>query len=258
MADAPALTISQRPLWPVLLGAAVTFALLVALGIWQLQRLAWKEAMIAHIESRAHAPAASLPLPAAWPKLSPEDYDYRHVGLVGTFEHDKEALIFRGAPNAKGVEGPGYLVLTPLRLATGGYVIVNRGYVSLDRKDPATRASGQIGGEARLTGLMRPPEPRNPFTPDDNPEKGQYFTRDPALIAAHFGLADAAPFTIDADDRPVPGGWPRGGATVTQIPNNHLSYALTWFALAATLLGFVAVFLWRRFGACPYRSDGII
>jgi surfeit locus 1 family protein len=93
---------------------------------------------------------------------------------------------------------------------------------------------------------MRRPETRNAFTPADEPDKNLWFTRDPAALAAHWSLSDAAPFSIDADAAPNPGGWPKGGATVMTIPNNHLSYALTWFALAATLAAVTAVFVVKR------------
>jgi surfeit locus 1 family protein len=237
----------RRPnlLWPALF-TFVAFVILVALGLWQLQRLGWKEAIIARIEARAKAPPAPLPAVSDWAQLSPDDYDYRHVDLVGTFEHDKEVLVFRGAATGAHVLGPGYHVLTPLKLASGAFVIVNRGFVPLERKDPSQRAAGNIEGEVHVTGLMRSPEPRNMFTPADDPANGLYFTRDPALIAVHFGLTEAAPFSVDADDSQVPGGWPNGGTTELVIPNNHLSYALTWFGLAAGLVGVFVAFALRK------------
>jgi surfeit locus 1 family protein len=93
---------------------------------------------------------------------------------------------------------------------------------------------------------MRPPESRNLFTPPDEPDNNLWFTRDPAALAAHWRLADVAPFSVDADATPNLGGWPKGGATVMNIPNNHLSYALTWFGLAATLAAVAVAFIWRR------------
>lgn len=232
----------ERPVglfWPAV-ATVLGCAFLAALGVWQLQRLAWKEGLIAQIETRAKAPPSALPPESQWAQLRPDDYEYRHVELTGVFDNDKEALIFRPAGGA--ARQPGYLVLTPLRLASGAYVIVNRGFAPLDRKDPGSRPEGQVKGETHITGLMRQPESRNPFTPADHPETGTYFTRDPALIAAHFGLYPAAPFSIDADAAPVPGGWPQGGATELSFPNNHLSYALTWFGLALALLVVFAAF----------------
>ena len=216
-------------------------AFLCGLGLWQLQRLAWKTALLDEIGERINAPPQPLPPPGAWASLKPQNYDYRPVAADGLFDHAKEALVFRST-----AAGPGYFVLTPLQLLSGGTVIVNRGFVPLDHAQPATRAAGQSPGIVHVTGLMRPPEPRNLFTPADNPAKGEYFTRDPALIAAHFGLSQAAPFTIDAAATPVPGGWPLGGTTELAIPNNHLSYALTWFGLALGLVSVFAVFAWRK------------
>jgi surfeit locus 1 family protein len=230
--------------WPAAFTCAAA-AILVSLGVWQLHRLAWKEGLIADIEVRANAAPQPLPPITDWPKLRPEDYEYRHVAVTGTFENSEEALVFRPSGGLASKQ-PGYQVLTPLRLKTGGIVIVNRGFVPLDRKEQSSRLAGLIEGETTVTGLMRQPEARNFFTPADDPAAGLYFSRDPGLIARHFGLANAAPFSIDADATPVPGGWPKGGATERNLSNNHFSYALTWFGLALALIGVFAAFAWQR------------
>lgn len=226
--------------------ALIAFAILIGLGTWQLKRLAWKEDLLARIDARMHAAPVPLPPEAEWPKLDPGQYEFQRVTATGVFEHDKEALIFRASGPNEGLSQPGYVVMTPLRLASGAHVLVARGFVPDELKDPATRQAGQIAGEVTVTGLLRAPESRNPFTPADDPAKGLWFTRDPAAIAAHFGLARPAPFSIDADPVPVPGGWPKAGVTPVNIPNNHLSYALTWYGLAATLALFCLYLLWRR------------
>ncbi len=232
-------------LWPTLatlLGCAV----LVGLGAWQLHRLAWKDALVATIAARTTAPPVPLPPASAWPSLDPADYAYRHVVLTGTFEHDKEARVFRPLADPKGpYSGLGDLILTPFRLTSGGVVIVNRGFVPEDRIDAATRAAGQIGGAVTITGLMREPESRNLFTPADQPADRLWFTRDPASIAAALRVSGVAPFTLDEDASQLPGGLPQGGETVLSVPNNHLSYALTWFGLALGLVGVYAVAVWR-------------
>ena len=135
---------------------------------------------------------------------------------------------------------------TPLRLDEGGVVFVNRGFVPAEKQGPVVAAAGQVAGEVTVTGLMRRPKaaissprPTSPTTISGSPATRR-------LIAAHWGFADAAPFSVDADSTPNPGGWPKGGATVMTIPNNHLSYALTWFALAATLAAVAGAFVWRR------------
>lgn len=215
--------------------ALAAFCVLIGLGLWQLQRLAEKDRLIAAIDARRAAPPMALPAEAEWPTLAPDAYEYRHVRFDGTFDRAAQALVFR--PDGVGAarsQGAGYLVMAPLRLASGAYVLVDRGYVPSDSRD---QVAAPPAGTVTVTGLMRQPEPRNVFTPADDPSRGQWFTRDPAPIARHLGLARVAPFSIDADPTPRAAGWPAGGQTVTAIPNNHLAYAMTWFGLAATLLG---------------------
>ena len=223
-------------IWTILVGA-----LLVALGVWQLERLARKQAILARIDARVKAAPVSVPGPMTWATLDPREYEYRRVTLRGTFDNSKETPVFRSSET-----GPGYLVMTPLHLDGGGTVLVNRGFVPDRLKAPDARLAGQLDGDVGLTGLMRGPESRNAFTPVDDPVKDIFFTRDPVLIAAHDGLRDAAPFTVDADSTANVGGWPRGGATETAIPNNHFSYAMTWFGLALGLFGVFAAYAWKQ------------
>lgn len=239
-----------RPLLVPAIFTLIAGAILVGLGVWQLHRLTWKEAIIARIDARTKAAPQPLPPRATWPQLAPADYEYRRVTLDGTFDNDTETLVFRGAE-----DGPGYLVMTPLALRGGGTVLVNRGFVPVDLKDRGRREVGEPKGEVHITGLMRQPEPRNLFTPTDQPDKAEFFTRDPQLIAAHLGLTDAAPFTVDSDATANPGGWPRGGATELAIPNNHFEYALTWFGLALGLFGVFFSYAWRRLDEGPAAGD---
>lgn len=240
----------ERSPWRRLVGpsimTAIMLAILLSLGFWQVRRLAWKEDLLARIHARIHAPPQSLPPEASWPTLKPDDYEYRHVTASGVFENDKETLVFTSSGGADAGAGPGYFVLTPLRLADGADVIVNRGFVPVANKAPASRAAGEIAGPVTVRGLMRSPQDRNMFTPADDPAKGAWFTRDPAEIANFFHLGRTAPFSIDADaSAPESPGLPAGGATVLNIPNNHFSYAVTWFGLAAGLLVVFGVFAAR-------------
>jgi surfeit locus 1 family protein len=228
-------------IWPALVALA-GIAVLISLGIWQLHRLAWKEALIARIEARTKAPPAPLPPESAWAALKPDDYEYRHVTVRGRFD-SREAVVFRGSGPEAG-KGPGYLLLAPLILPDGSAVIVNRGFVPGSPQDAASHAPP--AGESTVIGLMREPEPRNLFTPADQPDKDRWFTRDPGPIARHFGLSRAAPFSVDADDSGDPKALPRGGTTVIAFPNNHLGYALTWFGLAAALAGVFGAWAWGR------------
>lgn len=233
-------------LWPTL-GCLVAVLILSGLGAWQLRRLAWKTALLETIEQRTTKPPVPLPPPSDWSHLDAADYAYRHVVLTGMFSHDEEARVFRPLAQPRGrYSGLGDLILTPFRLAAGGTVIVNRGFVPDDRLEPATRAAGQVAGEVTITGLMREPESRNAFTPADQPKDRIWFTRDPASIASALGLGAVAPFTIDQDATALPGGLPQGGETVLAIPNDHLSYALTWFGLAVAVVAVYGTALWRR------------
>ena len=234
-------------LWPAFF-SVLGVAILIGLGVWQLHRLAWKEALIAEVSSRVGAPPVALPPELEWPRLAPADYGYRHVRVAGDYDFAHQALIFRALETPRGrYGGPGWLVLTPLRLADGSTVIVNRGFVPDDKK-AAFLAGGPANGPAKaeVTGLMREPESRTWFTPADDPASGQWFTRDPAAIAAAMKLTRVAPFTIDADSGPDPAALPEGGETILSFPNNHLSYACTWFGMAAALIGVFIAFAWRK------------
>ena len=236
-----------RALLAPALGTLIVGAILIGLGLWQLHRLAWKEALLARIEARSKAAPAGLPPMSQWASLKAEDYEYRHVVAAGTFDNSAETLILRASQ-----DGPGYHVMTPLRLDGGGAILVDRGFVPAALKDPKTRTAGAITGKVRVTGLLRAPEPRNFFTPPDDPARNEFFTRDPLKIAARDGLAEAAPFSIDADPTMASPGWPKPTAGELAIPNNHLSYALTWFGLALGLFGVFAFYAWARM-----TSDGI-
>jgi len=227
--------------------AAVGLAVLVGLGFWQLERRVWKEDLIARVEARTKASVVPIPAEADWPNVSASRDEYRRVGASGRFQHAREALVYTVLSEPKGrFSGQGYWVLTPLQLASGAIVIVNRGFVPLERKDPATRREGQVEGPVTVTGLLRLPEVTNWFTPANEPTRGAWYRRDPVEIARHFALVRAAPFMIDADTTPIPGSLPQGGETRLVFSNTHLGYALTWFGLALALLGVFAVFAGQR------------
>ncbi|WP_374115014.1 SURF1 family protein [Ancylobacter mangrovi] len=244
----------MRRLLPAGLTVLVAFALLVGLGVWQLERLAWKEDLIVKVEARIHAPAQPVPDEADWDAVDFEHDEYRHVTAQGRFRHDLEVQVYALVdvePDGSG--GPGYWVVTPLTMADGSTILVNRGFVPMARKDPASRPEGRGDGLVTVTGLMRMPEEGGLFTPGNDPQKDDWFVRDPVAIASAKGLVRVAPFLIDADATPNPGGLPVGGLTRVAFPNRHLEYALTWFGLAATLLGVFAAYAWSRLRQAPAR-----
>ena len=229
------------------LAALVVLAILLALGTWQLRRMAWKEGLIAQIGARAKAEPVPLPPEAAWGTWSPAEGEFRRVRVRGRFHHDLETRVHGLAPGDRpGAPLQGAYVLTPLALDDGATVLVNRGFVPTELMDPARRAAGQVSGEAEVTGLMRASEARGLFVPESDPARGEWFVRDVPAIARARGLARVAPFLVEADATPNPGGWPRGGQLRLDLPNNHLNYAFTWYGIALCLVGVFAVFARRR------------
>jgi surfeit locus 1 family protein len=207
-----------------------------ALGIWQVERLAWKRDLIAQIDRRIHAPPRALPQPSEWR----DDLAYTRVRARGVFVHDREALV-----QAVTELGAGWWVLTPLR-TDAGIVLVNRGFVPPERRDPASRRAGAPTGVVTVTGLMRASEPGGGFLRANDPKADRWYSRDVAAIARARSLSRPLPFFLDADAAPNSGGYPVGGLTVIAFRNSHFVYALTWFALSALSLVGVALLFGAR------------
>ena len=225
------------------LAAILALAVLIALGVWQIARKGEKEALIDRITQRSRAEPA--PPPADW---NPARDEFEHVRVSGRFLNDRETLVHGlAAGETPGRALQGYYVITPFRRDDGGLVLVNRGFVPTELKAQADRRDGLVEGETRVVGLMRGSEPRTLFVPAPDPVRGEWFNRDVPGIAAARGLADAAPYLIEADAAPGKAGpWPRGGQLRVDLPNNHLQYAVTWFGIAACLVGVFSVFAWKR------------
>ncbi|NIJ35087.1 SURF1 family protein [Sphingomonas oligoaromativorans] len=220
--------------------AMLCVALFGALCIWQIERRAWKLALIDAVDKRVHAVATPAPGPADWPGVTAARDQYRHVAIEGRLLNDRETLV-----QALTEQGLGYWVLTPLQTPAGYTVLINRGYVPEKLADPRSRASGEPAGPVRITGLLRITEPKGRIFEPNEPAQGRWFSRDVGAIAKARGLGATAPYFIDADATPNPGGWPLGGLTVISFPNNHLVYAITWFCLAL-LSAYGAVLFWRE------------
>jgi len=221
----------------LILGAvvfAVLFAGFSALGVWQVQRLAWKQELIRQVDARIHAAPIAAPPPGQ--VVTRQADQYRRVVVSGRFDHSREALV-----KAVTDLGPGYWVLTPLETDRGFTVLINRGFVPSERQKLADRAAGQVGGLTTVVGLLRLTEPNGGFLRANDPAGDRWFSRDVAGIAKARGIAGSvAPYFIDADATPNSGGWPRGGLTVVRFANSHLIYALTWFGMALmSAAGFV-------------------
>jgi surfeit locus 1 family protein len=235
--------IGFRPLlWPTLFTAPVVL-LLLALGSWQIQRLYWKQDLIA----QRQAAVSAAPVAAPQSLEDAQDMEFHHVTDEGVFLHAKE--IFLGATSEAGRQG--YQVLTPLLEPGGRIVFVNRGFIPAELKDPARRAAGQIAGKVRVQGLLRLPPDGRPawFLPDNRADLIYWFWVDLPAMSAADKLDRVASFYIDADASPNPGGWPKGGVTRLALPNDHLQYAITWFSLAVALLVIYVLFHRRNAGS---------
>jgi surfeit locus 1 family protein len=231
----------------------VALAILCSLGVWQLQRKVWKENLIAVMTERLDQPPQPLPSRATWEKLDQEKEEFRRVSFPAEFLPGQEALVYTpGAALRPDVKGAGYLVFAPARLPGGSVVVINRGFVPPDRKDVASRPEGVPKGTVDVVGVLRWPETRNLFTPGEDAKENIWFLRDPQAMSARAGWGAAAPFYVEQEGPVPPGGWPKPGRLEVRLPDNHLQYAITWFGLAAALLG---VYSWWLFSRLRSRRE---
>lgn len=206
------------------------FALLIGLGVWQLKRLHWKEGLIAEIETRTKGEPISLDQAIASAREG-KDPSYYRVKVEGRFDHAKELYLYAVSEGRVG-----WHVITPFRTDDGAVVLIDRGFVPDELRNPASRVKGELDGPVAVTGIVRMPETQGAFTPDNEIGANRWFWRDLLAMARSIGAPLVAPFYLEAEKSDVPGGWPEGGQTRLDLPNNHLQYALTWFLLAAGLL----------------------
>jgi surfeit locus 1 family protein len=221
----------------------VVFAILCGLGVWQIERKAWKENLIATLDTRLAAAPQLVPPASQWPNLQQGRDEYRRVALNVEFERGKDALVYAAASAFRpDVRQPGFWVLSPARLPAGGTVIIDRGYIPTSQRDaippPPT-------GPVDLVGIMRWPEASGMFTPVPDLAHGVWYARDITAIAAAKNWGPVAPFSIEQESPQRPDA-PKVGKLVVNLPNNHLQYIITWFGLAAGLLGVYGVWLVRR------------
>lgn len=222
----------------LLTGALAVFVLLCGLGVWQVQRLAWKTQLIATVDARLAAAPVSAPGPDDWPGLTTADAEYRRVSVSGRYRADSDRLVM-----AVTERGPGFWVMTPLDTDQGWTLLVNRGFVPEAARAPQDRDMPET--PVTLSGLLRMSQPDGAFLRSNDPASGRWYSRDTAALANDLGLGKVAPYFIDAGAGPDPQALPIGGLTVVSFRNSHLVYILTWFSLAALWAGWL-IYLWRR------------
>jgi surfeit locus 1 family protein len=220
--------------------AVLLFCAFLSLGTWQVQRRAWKLDLIARVEQRVHAPVVPPPTPGEWTQVSAANSEYRHVQATGAFLNDSETLV-----QALTDLGAGFWVLTPLRLADGTVVLVNRGFVPPEQRERSAHGASEATTAATVTGLLRITEPKGWFLRRNDPAKNLWHSRDVQAIAAArgLGLARVAPYFIDQEADVASEGAARGansapvgGLTVIAFRNTHLTYAITWYGLASLVV----------------------
>jgi cytochrome oxidase assembly protein ShyY1 len=224
-------------------------AVLTGLGVWQLQRRVEKHALIAALTERLAAAAEALPGPSQWSTLTPAHDEFRHVRFSATFEPRPDAMVYSaGSALRSDISGPGTWAFLPARLATGETVVINAGFVQNTMQDRAQqdRAVARLvtAAPVAMTGYIRFAESPGALTPAQNPAARLWFVRDHRAMAKTLGWGEVAPFYVDLES-PVPeGGSPRPGPLDVHLKDDHLQYAITWFALAGAVI--IAFAVWAR------------
>jgi surfeit locus 1 family protein len=227
----------------ILIASLVT---LILLGNWQVRRLAWKEGLLAEIaERRAMSPVSVQEIGEIL--ASGGEIDYRPINVTGTFDNAHEQDFFSTFNGQSG-----YFIYTPMQLAGGQVLFVNRGFVPFDKKDPKTREAGEVTGQVTVTGLARSRLYAKPgwVVPDNDVAKNVFYWKDLDAMTKRAGYdkVRVLQYFVDANDAPNPGGLPVGGVTQFDFPNNHLQYAITWYGLAATLSVISAIYWFKNRG----------
>ena len=225
----------RRATWFAIPGIII----LLALGSWQVHRLMWKTEL--NEERRAQFQAEAVMLPADL--ADPAAFAYRRVWLEGRFRHEAEMILAARTHDRR----VGYQIITPFERTDGPAVLVNRGWVPLESKEPETRLGGQVRGAFRLEGIVVPGGRAGWFTPDNEPENNIWFWTDTEALAAKAGIPPPA-YLVDAGPAPNPGGLPIGGQTKVELRSEHMQYIVIWYALAIGLAVIYVIHMRRNRG----------
>ena len=224
-------------------------AVFTALGLWQLQRRAEKHALVAALTERLAAAPEALPPPSQWNALRAERDEFRRVRFKASYTSAPDAMVYSsGSAVRDDISGPGTWAFVPARLASGETVVVNAGFVQNTMQDRSLedRAVKPLvtGEPVTMTGYIRFPVTAGLLTPAENPAKRLWFARDHLAIARSLGWGGVAPFYIDLEQPSPPSGIPKPGPLQVHLKDDHLQYAITWFALAAAVV--IAFSVWWR------------
>ncbi|MDP2698771.1 SURF1 family protein [Thalassospira sp.] len=227
----------QRPTLPMKICAGLALLILLGLGTWQVDRLFWKEAIIAERQAQSGLPPIPVPVDG-----NPDPALAFHAATAtGHFLHDQEMYLM--ARTQRG--NVGFHLITPLEQADGRIILINRGWVPQENRDPATRPESLVEGEVTVSGLLRLSQEKHWAQPENDPLRNQWFFIDVVAMGEDTGADLASLYYLEADATENPGGLPIGGQAKVDLPNSHLEYAITWYSLALALI-VVFVFFHRR------------
>jgi surfeit locus 1 family protein len=218
--------------------AVLGLVVLLGLGLWQIERKAWKEGLIATLAQRLAADPVALPPRDTWPTLTADSAEFRRVRLRITPAGDDVLVYTSGSTLRDDVKSPGYFVFTPARLPDGGAIVINRGYVP-------GKSYARLDGAQEIVGSLRWPEPPSWFVTDRD-SSGIWYVRDPVAMARANGWGTVAPFYVEQEAPVPPGGLPHPAGLNVRLRNDHLQYSLTWFGLAAVLVVMFVLWAVRR------------
>jgi cytochrome oxidase assembly protein ShyY1 len=227
----------------------VMLAVFVGLGVWQLQRRVEKHVLIAALTERLAAAPRALPSPSEWSTLTPAKDEFRRVSFSAIYERSPDAMVYSsGSSVREDISGPGTWAFLPARLEDGATVVVNAGFVPNTMQDRGVedRAVARLitNQPVTLTGYIRFPESAGMLTPAEDRAKRVWFTRDHLAMARVLNWQSVAPFYIDLEQPVPPNGIPKPGPLEVHLKDDHLQYAITWFALAAAVV--MAFGIWMR------------
>lgn len=237
--------LKTRPSLAMKISAGLSLVILLGLGSWQVDRLFWKQNLIESRQEQAHMAPIKVPTDTT---LDPA-MAFRAAYAEGVYLNDQEKYLM--ARTRRG--NVGFQLITPLEQPDGRIILVNRGWVPQDYREPETRPESLIEGPVRVSGVLRLPKQKHWAQPENDALRNQWFYVDVNHMAEDTGAELASPYYLELDDTPVPGGLPIGGQAKVDLPNNHLEYAITWYSLALTLI--VMFILYHRRPPSDQNAD---
>lgn len=225
------------------IAVAISLAILIGLGVWQLQRLAWKENLLARVEALQAAPAQSAA--AALERMAAgADLDFARISIECPGLASAPYLQLYSVRDGQ----PGARLISACQTNDGRYrtILVDRGFV-----DETVSARPKVNVSDRtpiaITGVLRVPEKGNFVSPPNDVADNRWYVRDVPAMAKALNADAPAPLVLMAETSSNPEWKALDPAPLpAQITNRHLEYALTWFGLAAALVGVYVAMLWRR------------